>query len=518
MVNQKYMAAQIIAVERNGNITTRDLMQGEQFIFGRIGGANDMAVASPTVTAQHGIFSFSRGVYTYIDLGSTNGTYLNGSKINSRPHEPSNEIVIRNGDLLTIAPGDQNQVSILVSIGSIDCTWNCLNLMNMQTVTIGRNDQSDIYIPNVAVSRNHAVIKRNGNVFTIQDLNSINGTVVNGNTLRSVHRLAEGDVIQINSTKLVYTNGCIIYNVQHIASAFVVPASDNKRNVNAPAVNGLGIKNENNRVAIARKGGIEVQVKNVSRVVSSKKEGKKKILDNITLTIDKGDFVAILGGSGAGKTTFMNCINGFEGPTEGTVLIDGIELYKNYQTLKSRMGYVPQQDIVHDNLTLKDMLTYTGKLRLPKDDLKETLDTRVREVIKMVDLTEQTNTLIRKLSGGQRKRASIAVELLSDPQLMFLDEPTSGLDPEAETLLMHQLQRLSREGGKTVVVVTHTLQNINLFDKVIFLAPGGKLCFYGSPTDACKFFEVDNLTYAYRKILDNTDAYIEKFNRSRGGY
>lgn len=516
MVNQKYMAAQIIAVERNGNITTRDLMQGEQFIFGRVGGANDMAVAAPTVTAQHGMFSFSRGVYTYIDLGSTNGTYINGSKVNSRPHEPSNEIVIRNGDLLTIAPGDQNQVSILVSIGSGDCTWNCLNLMNTQTVTIGRNERCDVCIPNVAVSRNHAVIKRDSNTFIVQDLNSVNGTIVNGNTLRSVHRLAEGDIIQINSTKLVYTNGCIVYNVQHIASAFAVSNSNVERGGGVIAPNGVGKKD--NKPPIARKGGIEVQVKNVSRVVSSKKEGKKKILDNISLTIDKGDFVAILGGSGAGKTTFMNCINGFEGPTEGTVLIDGVELYKNYQTLKSRMGYVPQQDIVHDNLTLKDMLTYTGKLRLPKDDLKETLDTRVREVIKMVDLTEQTNTLIRKLSGGQRKRASIAVELLSDPQLMFLDEPTSGLDPEAETLLMHQLQRLSREGGKTVVVVTHTLQNINLFDKVIFLAPGGKLCFYGAPDDACKFFEVNNLTDAYRKILDNTDAYIEKFNRSRGGY
>lgn len=513
MVNQRYTAAQIIAVERNGNITTRELMQGEQFIFGRIGGANDMAVAAPTVTSQHGMFSFSRGIYTYIDLGSTNGTFLNGSRINSQPHVPSTEVVVRDGDLLTIAPGDQNQVSILVSVGAGDCTWNCLSLMSMQTVTVGRDDRSDIYIPNVSVSRNHAVIRRNGNGFTVQDLNSVNGTIVNGNTLRSVHRLADGDVIQINSTKLFYTNGCIIYNVQHVANAFAV---------HVPSYPGVPVgsapKQEKPVNPIARKGGIEVQVKNVSRVVSSKKEGKKKILDNISLTIEKGDLVAILGGSGAGKTTFMNCINGFEGPTEGTVLIDGVELYKNYQTLKSRMGYVPQQDIVHDNLTLKDMLTYTGKLRLPKDDLKQTLDTRVREVIKTVDLTEQTNTLIRKLSGGQRKRASIAVELLSDPQLMFLDEPTSGLDPEAETLLMQQLQKLSREGGKTVVVVTHTLQNINLFDKVIFLAPGGKLCYYGTPQDACKFFEVGNLTDAYRKILDNTDAYIEKFNRSRGGY
>lgn len=510
-------SAQLIIVEPNRTLSSYDLTQSSQFVIGRAGGPNDIHLQSPAVTSQHGMFSFEKGVYTYIDLGSTNGTYINGHKIKNQPRIPSSEIVLKNCDVLTIAPQDQNQVSIIFVMNMRDCAWSILPLAMHNVATIGRNESNDIVIPNVAVSRNHAEIKNVNGQFVIRDLGSMNGTIVNDSVLKGTRQLRDGDVIRINSTVIVFTNGCLVYSIQNAAPVFR----------DRPQPGGRQAPGQVQRVAkgpsLARKGGIEVKVDHVSRIVGCKKNtginnsGKKKILDDISLTIQKGEFVAILGGSGAGKTTFMNCINGFEPATEGTVLIDGVELYKNYQSLKSRMGYVPQQDIVHDNLTLRDMLRYTGKLRLPREDIKTTLDKRVDEVIEMVDLTGQKDTLIKKLSGGQRKRASIAVELLSDPQLMFLDEPTSGLDPEAETSLMTQLRRLSDEGGKTVIVVTHTLQNIGLFDKVIFLAPGGKLCFFGSPDEACKFFEVDNLTNAYRKILGDIDGYVNRFNRTRQG-
>ena len=140
---------------------------------------------------------------------------------------------------------------------------------------------------------------------------------------------------------------------------------------------------------------------------------------------------------------------------------------------------------------------------------------RVDEVLKAMALEKQRDTMIKKLSGGQRKRASIAVELISDPSLFFLDEPTSGLDPEAETNLMKQLQMLAAQRGKTIVVITHTLQNIHLFDKVIFMAPGGKLCYYGSPENAKKFFGVDNLADAYEKISQDVDGYVNRFRQQR---
>lgn len=513
MAYQKKFIAQIVIIERNSNIAVHYLSSESGVTIGRIGGANDIAINSAVVSGQHGYFCHTNGVFTYSDLGSANGTYINGRKINNKPHELSSTIVLKDSDVLTIAPNDKEQVSIIFSLGRDDCTWKGIRMSSAPVINIGRNENNEIYIPNVAVSRRHAVITAASNGYNIQDY-SLNGTILNGQRLRGTRPLRDGDIIWIDSTKLFVLNGFIAYSVQEAAAGLV--------NEYQPIgfANSTSAKPSNNSGIIARKGGIEIKVKNVSREVAADKNsgsGKKKILDNITLTIHKGEFVAILGGSGAGKTTFMNCINGFEGPTEGEVLIDGVELYKNYDSLKSRMGYVPQQDIVHENLTLRDMLNYTGKLRLPKDDIKTTLDKRVQEVIEAVDLTEQTNTLIKKLSGGQRKRASIAVELLSDPQLMFLDEPTSGLDPEAETSLMKQLRKLSDEGGKTVVVVTHTLQNIRLFDKVIFLAPGGKLCFYGAPDEACRFFEVENLTDAYRKIIDNADAYVTKYNRSRQG-
>lgn len=504
--------AQIIVVEPNKKISIHDLSNNEQTIIGRAGGPNDIAINSPSVTSQHGLFFFSKGFYSYIDLGSTNGTFLNGKKINNQLRVPSSEFILKNCDVLTIAPNNQNQVSIVFSVNSDDCTWGTLALNKFIKIDIGRSDNNDIVIPNVAVSRNHAQIINENNTFVLKDLNSMNGTIVNGKTLKGMHLLSEGDIIQINSTVIFFTNGCLVYSIPNATAA-----------INSNGKVDAKEKSSNYKKAsgFARKGGIEVKIEHVSKTVSLKKNGKgnnkgeKKILDDITLTIKKGEFVTILGGSGAGKTTLMNCINGFEPATDGTVLLDGVDLNSNYQSLKSRMGYVPQQDIVYENLTLKDMLKYTGKLRLPPEDIKTTLDKRVDEVIEMLDLTEQKDTLIKKLSGGQKKRASIAVELLSDPQLMFLDEATSGLDPEAETSLMLQLRRLSDEGGKTVVVVTHTLQNVNLFDKVIFLAPGGKLCFFGTPEEACKFFEVENITDAYKKIHNNVEGYVNKFNKIR---
>lgn len=213
----------------------------------------------------------------------------------------------------------------------------------------------------------------------------------------------------------------------------------------------------------------------------------------------------------------MNCINGFKKPTEGHVLFNGVDLYKNYKNLRLLIGYIPQESIVHDYLNLKEMLTYTGKLRLPRKEAKHILDKRVEEIIAKLDLTEQTYTLIKNLSGGQKKRASIAVELLSNPQIIFLDEPTSGLDPEAESIVLKHLHMLSHKDKKTVIVVTHTLQNINLFDKVIFFAQGGRLCFYGTPEEACRFFQVDNLIEAYSKISDDADKYVENFSKIYSG-
>lgn len=510
-------AAQLIVVG-NGSILGTFMLSREQMIIGRVGGANDISINSRIVSSQHGMFNYDNGVYGYIDLASANGTIINGRKIRGINGQPSAPVVLKDGDILSVgseSSGEAVYVLFSATTTNFNFDWKIFRLTNVGEVSIGRSGENNIRLPSITVSRKHAVIRNNGSHFTISDLNSANGTIVNSGIINGTVELQNTDVIKIENSKLFYLNNSLVYCVPKAAKPV------NPGNYSDSIGKNIQRHEGNGSYDFARQGGVQVTVNNISRIVNCKKGAginggsKKFILDHVSLTINPGELVAILGGSGAGKTTFMNCINGFEPATEGTVLINGTDLYKNYKTVKSSIGYVPQQDIVHDNLTLESMLTYTGRLRLPKDVTKEEMKKRVAEVLDMVDLTAEKDTFISKLSGGQRKRASIAVELISDPRLFFLDEPTSGLDPEAETNLMRQLKGLSSQKGKTVIVITHTLQNIRLYDKVIFLAPGGKLCFYGSPAEAQKFFKVDNLADAYEKISKDVDGYVKRFDALR---
>lgn len=506
-------SAQLIIIEP-GNILKTYSLDKEQFTIGRVGGANDIFINSSIVSSQHGMITNYNGLFVYNDLASTNGTYINGQLVKGNGMNPSAPIPLKDGDILSIGSQITNETIYLVfsSNSGSNFDWNVLSLNSINKITIGRGENNTIVIPNITVSRAHAVIKSENGDVTITDLNSANGTIINGNVVRGTVNVNDGDIVRIETSKIIRLGNSVVFSI---------PKASNTNNISSYSSNvaskSLVITNPE-KYEIARQGGVEVNVENISRLVKCKNGtginggNKKLILSNVSLTINPGELVAVLGGSGAGKTTFMNCINGFEPATEGRVLINGTDLYKNYRTVKSSIGYVPQQDIVHDNLTLEDMLTYAGRLRLPKDVTKQELSQRVAEVLDMVELTAQKDTIIKKLSGGQRKRASIAVELISDPSLFFLDEPTSGLDPEAETNLMHQLKGLSENKGKTVIVITHTLQNIRLFDKVIFLAPGGKLCFYGSPKEAEKYFGVENLVDAYEKISEDVDAAVSRYN------
>ncbi len=260
----------------------------------------------------------------------------------------------------------------------------------------------------------------------------------------------------------------------------------------------------------ALSGGVCITAENLCRDVG-RRGHSRRILDDISITVMPGELVAVVGGSGSGKSTLINCLNGFEPATSGRVYINGEDLMANYSTFKSRIGYVPQSDIVHDNLRVQSMLRFVAKLRLPEDVTDFEIEKKIFDVLQIVGLSEHRSKLVKKLSGGQRKRASIAVELISDPSLFFLDEPSSGLDPEAETALMKQLRKLSRDRGKTVLCITHTLQNIALFDKIIFLAPGGRLCFFGTLSEALDFFSVSHLTDAYELITEDPSGYVQAF-------
>lgn len=506
-MNNKSVYAHLAIVDQNGTVQSHTIEKKSYFI-GRTGGANDIFINSNIVSSQHSVISYDNASsgYMYMDLASTNGTIIRGKLLRGVNGTPSQPCRLYDGDVMSIGSNNSDRIYMVFSFSPIEnIEWHIIPITEGGAITIGRDAQNTIVIPNITVSRKHVMIKCANSSVTITDMNSTYGAILNGKMLKGTAPLPDASIIRLGSCMVARVGRYIMYG-EAKSSYSVTPAV-------TPSVKPLPQMDWKNSV--------RVEVENVSRLVKCKKGtginggNKKYILSGVSLVINPGELVAILGGSGAGKTTFMNCINGFEPATDGRVYINGTDLYKNYQSIKASIGYVPQQDIVHDNLTLEDMLTYTGKLRLPRDVSKQEMAQRVNDVLEMVDLTAQKDTFIKKLSGGQRKRASIAVELVSDPSLFFLDEPTSGLDPEAETNLMHRLQDLSRKKGKTVIVITHTLQNIRLFDKVIFLAPGGKLCFYGAPAQAEKFFGVDNLADAYELISKDIDGTVARFNAMR---
>ncbi len=442
--------------------------QKQQVTFGR-SPDNDIVLHSALVSRHHGSFQIDSNGCTLYDNNSSNGIIVNGQMIRSKFLQEGDQIKI---DRLTAAMRDG--VMILFGTKKEPVSWRFISLNEKSSITIGRNPTCDVVLDHMSVSRVHAVIENRQGNFFIRDNNSLNGVYINGQRIYNEQMLKEKDVIVITNSKLLYSAGLLNY---------------------CCFTNGIGLE------------AIDI----VKKVKSGR--GEKTITNHISLSIEPCSFTGIIGGSGAGKTTFMNCICGYNRATEGQVLINGVDLYKNYDSFKSIIGYVPQQDIIHGNLPLQEMLEYSAKLRMPPDTTDEERKSRVRDVIKTVELSGHEQTMINLLSGGQRKRASIAVELLSDPKLFFLDEPSSGLDPGTEKNLMRTMHNMARQ-GITIVLITHTIQNINLFDKIIFLGKGGYLCYYGDPRGSLSFFGVEHLSDAYMLTEANPEELNTRFLNS----
>ncbi len=223
-----------------------------------------------------------------------------------------------------------------------------------------------------------------------------------------------------------------------------------------------------------------------------RRAGGRQILQNLSLSVEPGELVAIAGGSGAGKTTLLEVLAGLRSPSTGEVRHDGLPR-------RPRVGYVPQDDIIHQEMPLRRTLRYAALLRLPAGTPAAEAERIVEETLQDLDLADRAQVPVRALSGGQRKRASIAVELLTRPRVFFLDEPTSGLDPSTAADVMRLLRRLS-EHGVTVVLTTHEPAGIDTCDRVVFLARDGHLAFSGTPAAARRYFAVENLTAVYERL------------------
>ncbi|WP_408066400.1 ATP-binding cassette domain-containing protein [[Mycobacterium] nativiensis] len=307
-----------------------------------------------------------------------------------------------------------------------------------RVVRIGRRQDSDIVVADPLVSRLHATLVSGEAGLEIVDNASINGTFVNGRCVERA-RVHDGDVVTLGNTDFTVAGGALT----------VRPATHDSGGVQADRL-GLSI------------------------------DGRQLITD-VSFAARPGTLTAVIGPSGAGKSTLIKLLGGAMQPTLGRVIFDGHDVHAQYASLRSRIGVVPQDDVVHRQLTVEQALGYAAELRLPPDTSAADRRAVVDGVIEELELTPHRKTRVDKLSGGQRKRASVAMELLTGPSLLILDEPTSGLDPALDRQVMTMLRRLA-DGGRVVVVVTHSLTYLDMCDQVLLLAPGGKTAFAGPPS------------------------------------
>lgn len=238
--------------------------------------------------------------------------------------------------------------------------------------------------------------------------------------------------------------------------------------------------------------------------------GRTPILRDVSLSIQRGEFVGILGPSGCGKSTLLKTLSAQRQPSSGRVLLNGDP--PSDALARAQIGYVPQDDIVHACLKVERALRYSARLRMPPHVDRRRIDERVEEVLAMMELGERRKNRIDCLSGGQRKRVSIGVELLTRPPLLLLDEPTSGLDPSLEEKMMDLFLRLAQE-GRTVILTTHIMQSLDRLHLVVVMA-AGRLLFFGPPADAPGFFGVGHIQELYRAIPAEGAKFAERYRTS----
>jgi len=473
-----------------------------------------IASTAANVSRRHAEIRRQDGIYILVDLGSFNGTFLNGRRI-------AGGEILHEGDVVQLGPGGPNlyfraranpdllrtaqfgQSDALPSgklqqprnrtifaskdTGGLQATLRGEGNLNEHhmflqrpldrpQLTIGRGDECDIRLDGLLISNNHARISQSSRGLAIADLNSTNGTYVNGQRITGQLQLGTEDVVQI---------GPFLLRVNQERGVTVFDARSKTR--------------------------LDV-VKITKEVTNRSGGGKIRLLDEVDLSIQPNEFVGLLGPSGAGKSTLMDSLNGMRPASSGHVLVNNLDLYQHLESLKQSIGYVPQDDIIHRELTVYRTLYYVARLRLSRDISTREIDQVVTEVMDITGLSERRDVSISQLSGGQRKRVSIAVELITKPSVIFLDEPTSGLDPATEEKVMKLFRQIA-ESGRTVILTTHAMENVKLFDKLVVLMRG-KLVFYGKPQEALAHCGAES----FKDLYDKLEAPIlQKLARANGG-
>ncbi|MBD2043162.1 ATP-binding cassette domain-containing protein [Microcoleus sp. FACHB-672] len=461
-----------LQLNNQGHLIKLELKQ-DRHILGRAPEQADLVVPPDwrVISASHAVLRKAGDDYCIYDGDtqnpSTNGLFLDRTRIT-----PSEGHHLRDGTEIRIGQDPRNQILLTYfnpfSRQPLTPPREQFVFLKNRSVLLGRDPSATLQLDAPTVSRRHATIEpvaQGG--YQLQDY-SANGVFVNGQKVTNSAHLAEGATVRIGPFTLVLRG------------------------------DRLEVLDQGNQIRLDAEG-LAIH----------------KRLDNISLAIEPGQFVALVGGSGAGKSTLMRTLLGIEQTTAGKVYLNGDDLRTNFNIYRTQIGYVPQDDIIHRELTVAEVLTYAAQLRLPPDLDVETV---VEKTLADIEMSHRRSALVSDLSGGQRKRVSIGVELLADPKLFFLDEPTSGLDPGLDKKMMLLLRKLADQ-GRTIVLVTHATANIKLCDRVVFLGRGGHLCFFGPPKEAFDFFEVKTEDFAdiYNKLEENDKApltFASRFGQS----
>jgi len=402
----------------------------------------DLTLVSGLVAPVHARIEPRGDGQVLIDLDSGAGTYLNGERLAGGEHD------LHGGD--SIAVGDEILHFVTVRDSPLPPIEVLSSLrMDRPRLTLGRDVTNDIVLNHPNVSPLHAEIVVSESGARLKDLShGGTGCRVNGRLVSRTF-LKTGDELAIGPYRLVFDGELLQQRSQ------------------SP--------------------GRRLRAEGVSFVADT-----KTILQPTSLTLSPGELVAVVGESGAGKTTLMKLLCGEATPASGRVLVDGEPVAARLTDI----GYVPQQEIVHPLLTVREALRYAAELRLPQDSTEADRQIAVERVIEEVGLAAHAETRIGSLSGGQRKRAGVASELISQPGLLFLDEPTTGLDPGLERRMMRLFRSLA-DAGRPVLLVTHATGSLQLCDKVVVMGCGGLTCFEGTPDETLEFFGVDRFDDVY---------------------
>ncbi|MFD5321686.1 FHA domain-containing protein [Streptomyces sp. NPDC127098] len=490
-----------LVLELNGQTWTLDPTRS--YTLGR-DPQGDVVLQDSRVSWRHAVVRWGGQSWVLEDQGSTNGSYVQGQRVQQVPLGPGTVIHLGNaadGPRLTFSGagqqipqqsydaqfagmGGQQPAHVPAAQpagmpqqqpavppqqgydpsgrggqgghggGGFDGGATSLHMLTVGKVTrIGRALENELVVSDLQVSRLHAeFLAHPDGRFEIRDMGSHNGTYVNGQQLPKNGRryLGQNDTVGIghstfrlvgNQLQEFVDTGEVSFSARHLT----------------------------------------VQVNN----------GQTTILNDVSFGVPEKSLVGVIGPSGSGKSTLLRALTGYRPATYGEVLYDQRNLYTHFAELRNRIGLVPQDDILHTALPIRQALRLAAKLRFPGDVGEAERNARVEEVLAELKLSPHATKRISSLSGGQRKRVSVALELLTKPSLIFLDEPTSGLDPGMDRDVMQLLRSLA-DDGRTVLVVTHSVAELGLCDRVLVMAPGGGVAYFGPPDEALNFFGYDN--------------------------